>query len=158
MHQGSRANDTWRAKLHPLFIKAAEYQREVLRLLRSNLPEDKEKAAQLSVDIPPELARDAETLHDEMQASGKPRRRSSLKIYGLEDTPPGSTISEEHYIYHWLCWFRYNKTVKALQAEYASGSFRAAKQFHQLNLEFDKWRFGVTDPNKLRFKNRPRSL
>jgi hypothetical protein len=102
--------------------------------------------------LPPDLVQAAEALYDQMEASGKPRRKSPLTIYGLEDIQPGSTVSEEHYIYHWLCWFRYGKTVKELMAEYRNGSFKAAKQFHQLNLEFDKWRFGRVDPNKIRFK------
>jgi hypothetical protein len=151
-HVASPVSHSWKAKLHPLFIGAAEYQKQVLRLLRSDSAADKQNASRLSVNLPPDLVRDAEALHDEMQASGKLRRRSSIKMYGLEDIPPGSTISEEHYVYHWLCWFKYNKTVKTLQAEYASGSFKAAKQFHQLNLEFDKWRLGLTDPNKMKFK------
>ena len=36
--------------------------------------------------------------------------------------------------------------------KYKGGDFKAAKQLHKLNLEFDKWRFGLLDPNKLKFK------
>jgi hypothetical protein len=145
-------SDAWRSKLHPTFVKAAEYQKKVLLLLRSDSPADKEAASQLSVDLPPDLQLEANALYEQLEASGKPRRRSSILIFALEGMPPGTTISEEHYIFHWLCWFKYNKPYKQLMEEYKGGDFRAAKQLHQLNLEFDKWRFGKTDPNKLKFK------
>ena len=152
MNSGARSGDSWKAKLHPTFVKAAEYQKKVLLLMRSDSSADKEAASRLSVDLPPDLAREADALYNEMAASGKPRRQSSVLIYGLEGVPSGTTISEEHYTLHWLCWFKYNKTYKKLQQEYSGGDFRAAKQLHQLNLEFDKWRFGITDSNKLKFK------
>ncbi len=39
-----------------------------------------------------------------------------------------------------------NNVVK----EYDSGSLKAAKQVHKLSLEYDNWRFGKLDPNKLK--------
>jgi hypothetical protein len=123
-----------------------------LLLLRSDSTADKEAASRLSVELPPDLQGEADAFYEQMEASGKPRRRSSILIYALEGLPPGSTISEEHYMFHWICWFKYNKTYRRLMEEYRGGDFRAAKQFHQLNSEFDKWRFGKTDPNKLKFK------
>jgi len=150
----SRASNPgdWRAKVHPIFIKAAEYQKKVLLLTRSASAADQEEATRLSRELPSDLVQEAERLHDEMKAAGQLRHRSSVSIYGLQGLREGSVISEEHYMFHWLCWFKYNKTVEQLMKEYKSGDFKAAKQFHKLGLEFDKWRFGQTDPNKLKFK------
>jgi hypothetical protein len=113
----------WRAKVHPFFIRCAEYQKKVTILTNSGTPGDQEEATRLSLNLPKDLLNEADKLHDEMQATGTPRRRSSLSIYGLEGKQPGTKISTEHYMYHWLCWFKYNKTVERLVAEYAAGDF-----------------------------------
>ena len=42
--------------------------------------------------------------------------------------------------------------LRNVTKKYRNSDFKAAKQFHKLNLEFDKWRFGLLDPNKLKFK------
>lgn len=55
-------------------------------------------------------------------------------------------------MFHWLCFCRFNKTAEQLVREYESGSMKAAKQVHKLSLEYDRWRFGQLDPNKLKFK------
>ena len=110
------------------------------------------EATRLSLNLPKDLVEEAEKLHDEAEAKGTPRRKSSLSIYGLEGLPPGNEVSNEHYIYHWLCWFMFHITVEQLLTKYMSGDFKAVKQFHKLNLTFDKWRFGLLDPNKLKFK------
>jgi hypothetical protein len=138
--------------VHPLFTKTAELQKRVVRLARSDFPADREEASRISAQELPELLEQASALHDKLQRDGKLLRRSSVSIYGLEDYAEGAKISEEHYLYHWICWFKYNKTVKQLMSEYKSGDIKAVKQFHALNLEFDKCRLGEVDPNRLRFK------
>ena len=142
----------WRKKVNPFFIEAAEYQKKVLKLTRSGSVADREEADRLSQNLPPDLMRRAEQLHDEMKASSKHRRQGAVAIYGLEGLPPGSTISEAQYMLGWLCWFKYNKTLTQLLRERESGKLKAIKQFHQILLEFDKWQYGYTDPNKLKFK------
>jgi hypothetical protein len=138
--------------VHPYFIEAAEYQKKVTLLTRSAAEEDRAEATRMSVSLPPDLEIKAGKLYDEMKASGKPRRESSIAIYGLEGLPPGTEISQSQYMLCWLCWFKYNKTYSQLLKEREAGNLKAIKQFHNINLEFDKWQFGHLDPNKLKFK------
>jgi hypothetical protein len=152
MSSNPQDTESWRTKVHPVFIKAAEYQKRVTLLTNTNSPADQAKATSLSSEIPPELMQKAELLHDEMKAADKLRRQSSLAIYGADGLPPGTEISMEHYMLHRLCWFRFNKTLEQLKREYQAGDLKAVKQMNKLNLEFDMWRFGKVDPNRLKFK------
>ena len=138
--------------MHPFFITTAEYQKKVSLLTMSGSSSDREEADRLTREIPAELMQEAERLHDEMKPAGRIRHRVLLAILGAENYPPGTVISQGDYMFHWLCWFRYGKTAEHLVREYDSGSFKAAKQVHKLSLEYDNWRFGKLDPNKLKFK------
>jgi hypothetical protein len=138
--------------VHPFFIKAAEYQKKVSLLTRSATAGDREEADRLTMEIPAELMQEAETLHDEMKAAGKLRHRAPLTILGAENYPPGTVISQGDYMFHWLCWYRYGKTAEQLVREYDSRSLKAARQLHKVSMEYDEWRFGKLDPNKLKFK------
>jgi hypothetical protein len=144
--------ESWRAKVHPFFIKSAEYQKRVTLLSNSPSAADQAEATRLSVEIPPGIMEEAERLHDELKASGKLRRQCSLAMFGADGLPPDTKISMEHFMFHYLCWFRYNKTAEKLKSEYQGGNLKAIKQMNRLNLEFDLWRFGKLDPNKLKFK------
>ena len=150
--KGPVRRENWRDKVHPFFVEVAEYQKKVTQLTFSGSKADRAEADRLSKEIPEDLMRRAEQLHDEMKAAGKPRRKASLVIYGAEGLPPGSEIPLEQYMLCWLCWFKYNKTLTQLLRERDSGNLKAIKQFNRLILEFDKWQYGYTDPNKLKFK------
>ncbi|MGB9403721.1 MAG: hypothetical protein WCA98_09275 [Candidatus Acidiferrales bacterium] len=152
MSSGPPDTSAWRHKVHPFFLKTAEYQKNVTLLTRSGSTVDREEADRLSREIPPELNQEADSLYDEMKAAGTLRHSSILKIFGAENLSPGSVISKNEYMIHWLCWFRYGKTFEQLKAEHEAGNFKAAKQFHALGLEFDKWKLGRLDPNTLKFK------
>jgi len=106
----------------------------------------------MSQELPTDLAMRVEQLHDEMRAAGKLRRQSTLAIYGAGGLPSGSQISQARYMLSWLCWFKYNKTLAQLLRERGTGNLKAIKQYHRLMFEFDKWQYGHTDPNKLKFK------
>ncbi|MGC2267294.1 MAG: hypothetical protein WA608_10935 [Candidatus Acidiferrales bacterium] len=96
--------------------------------------------------------KEANLLHDELKAAGKPLYSTSLSIYGADNLPPGSEIPKEAILFCWLCFWRFNKTLAQLLREYQSGNMKATKQVHKLSLEYDAWRFGQLDPNKLKFK------
>ncbi len=106
----------------------------------------------MTQDLPPDLASEAERLHDEAAATGTPRRRTSLYVYGAEGYPPGSEMPEEVYIRHRTCFFKFNKTVKQLEQEKTRGSFKAAKQLNILDREVEKWRFGEIDLKEVKYK------
>jgi hypothetical protein len=59
---------------------------------------------------------------------------------------------QAEFIFRWLCWFRFGKTPQVLISEYESGERKATKQMNKLRLEFDMWRIGEINPNKLKFK------
>jgi hypothetical protein len=144
--------DSWKKKVHPVFIESAEYQKKVTLLTISDSDGDREEASRLSQNLPPDLIKRAEQLYDELKASGKLKRQSVLAIYGAAGVPPGTQISQAQYALSWFCWFKYNKTLPQLMEERATGKLRAIKQFNQLTLLFDKWRYGHIDPNRLKFK------
>jgi hypothetical protein len=148
----ARRKDSWRTKLHPFFIRVAEYQKEVSILTRSKSLYDREKATRMTKELPEELTREADRLYDERQAAGTQHHRPLMAVYGAEGLAPGSVLSENDYMYHRLCWFKFNKTLSQLLKEYQAGEFKAAKQLNKLGLEFDKWRFGKIDPNTVTFK------
>ena len=143
---------SWRDKVHPFFIKSVEFSKTVLLLTKNETEENKLEIERLNRDVLPEILKEAELVHDELKAAGKPMYTGSLSIYGADKLPPGSEIPNGTFIMSWLCFFRFNKPLAQLVREYESGSMKAAKQVHNLSLEYDKWRFGQLDPNKLRFK------
>src|ERR1700682_5747662 len=98
-------------------IRIAEYQKQVSVLTRSGTSSDREDAGRLTREIPAELMRGAERLHDEMKPAGKIRHRALLTMLGAENYPPGTVISQGDYMFHWLCWFRYGKTAEQLVRE-----------------------------------------
>jgi len=149
---GPSVGAQWREKMHPFFFKVADLHKRIALLSKSESPEGRLEAQRLAGEIPLELQQEAEKLHEEMKAAGTLRHSPWLSILGVEGCPPGTVISEGHSMFHWLCWFKYGRTVERLLREYESGSLRAAKQLHGLSLEYDKWRFGKQDPNKLKFK------
>jgi hypothetical protein len=149
---GPSPTGTWRNKLHPLFIKAAELNRRVVMLSRSNVPEERQEAARLNAKNMPNLLREADSLYDLMKPAGQIRHLGLLKAFGIENLPPGTVISHEEYICRFLCWFRFGKTIETLTREYESRERKAVKQMNKLRLELDLWRIGEVNPNKLKFK------
>jgi hypothetical protein len=130
----------------------AEFQKRVLLLTRSDSAAEREEAQRLTREMPEELVQEAEKAYRKLQSRGALRYQHIGTIFGARGRPPESSLSEEEYTFRYFCWFRYNRLPEELMAEYNLGSFKAAKQLHGLRLEFDKWRFGKLDPNKLKFK------
>ena len=152
MGSNPHSNEGWRSKVNPLFLEMAEYQKKVTLLTNSDSPTDREEAKRLSLELPPGVQERAEQLHDEMKTAGNLRHRSTLATYGADGLPPGTEISQAHYMIHWLCWYKYNKVLGQLKAERDSGDLKAIKQFNKLLFDFDLWQFGKLDPNKIKFK------
>jgi hypothetical protein len=149
---GPRPKGTWREKVHPFFIKAAEFNRKVVVLSRSDVAEEREEGTRLSNERMAELLKEAASLYDVMRPAGKIRHLGFLEALGIDDLPPGTHIPEPEYMFRWLCWFRFGKTLPTLTRQYNSGDRRAVKQMNKLRLELDMWAIGEVDPNKLKFK------
>jgi hypothetical protein len=149
---GPRPRGTWREKVLPFFVKAAELNRKVVILSRSDLPEERKEGARLNQEALAELSKEADSLYDVMKPAGQIRNIAYLKALGLEDFPPGTQLPEEQHILRWLCWFRFGKPLPTLMREYQSGERKAVKQVNKLRLEFDLWKIGDVDPNRLKFK------
>jgi len=143
---------TWRDKVHPFFIKSAEMSKRIVILARSDSLADRQEIARLNKDVMPEIMREAELLYDEQQAAGRIRHLGFLKALGIDQLPPGTELPDGEFIYRFLCWFRFGKNAEQLTALYEAGDLKAVKQMHKLRLEYDMWKLGKVDPNKLKFK------
>jgi hypothetical protein len=130
----------------------AEYDKNIWKLRASPVPEDRAEAERLAANPPPELVKEAQRLHDEFEASGGLRHRPAMTVLGVEDFPPGSTVSYSHYMLWRLSWYRYGKTIRQLLEESQWGSEKASKQLLSVLREYEKWRFGKLDVEEQRFK------
>lgn len=152
---GPKPENAWRDKVHPFFVKAAEFNRKVVILSRSDAPEDRLEAVRLNDEGLPKLLPEADFLHEPMKAAGQIRHIGLLKALAVAELPAGTSISRSEFMCRWLCWFRFRKTLATLKREYQSGEPKAVEQMHKLALEFDRWKIGKVDPNRLEFKSNP---
>jgi hypothetical protein len=149
---GPSAHSVWRDKPHPFFLRGADFNKRVIQLSNSGSPDHRLEIEHLRREVLPELNSLAEKLHDEMNPKGLLRHNALMKVFGVQGYPPGTAITEGHLTFHWLRWFKFGITVGQLVHDYQAGNLKAIKQVHKPNLEYDKWRFGLLDPNKLKFK------
>jgi len=101
---------TWRDKVHPFFIHATEYYREITILSRSASPEDRAKAEELKRSIPIELAKEA----DQVERRGK----LLAEIIGLDPNNPPPEYSDvplDAAMKERFAFFRYRKNYTQLK-------------------------------------------
>ena len=105
---------SWRDKVHPFFTKSTEFSKTVLLLTENETEENKLEIERLNRDVLPEILKEADLVHDELKAAGKPMYTGSLSIYGADKLPPGSEIPNGTFMMSWLCFFRFNKPLPNL--------------------------------------------
>jgi hypothetical protein len=77
----------WRAKVHPFFVRVLEYDNHVAKLRTSPNEADQIEAQRLTREPPPELAEEADRMHDAIPPAERPQHDAYLSIYGIQDAP-----------------------------------------------------------------------
>lgn len=150
-----RSKTSWRGKLNPLFVKSAEFNRQVRTLAKSEDAFEREQAAHIYREGMSQLSAEADALADEMKKQ-IPRPTFSepfFRALGIENLDPKADLSNDpEFFRHFLCFCRFGKTFKELNREYEAGNRTAIEQMNGLRLEVDLWKIGDVDPNRLQFK------
>ncbi len=139
----------WRTKLHPFFIRMIEGYKKIAQLSASSSAKDRQEAQRLIRETPPDLIKEARPVRRKLQRAGG----FAVASLGLTHLPPGSTISEGHFMLAWLCWHRTGIPLPQLVKQYDEGNWEATKKLHRVIGDYEKWRYGKLRPDDLRFKS-----
>jgi hypothetical protein len=142
----------WRDKVHPFFVHMLEYNNQVTKLRSSPKKADQEEALRLTHNPPPELAEEADRMHDAIPPAERPQHDAYLSIFGLTDAPEGGTMSEGQFTLGWLAFNKFEKSIVELVGGNAAGDEKSSRQLLSVQRDFQAWRYGKLDVNKMRFK------
>jgi hypothetical protein len=129
-----------------------EHNKQVADLRASTNETDRAEGQWLLDNPPEELMAEAERMHDAIPESDRPRHDAHLSIYGAVDSKTGTVISEDQFTLCWLAWSRYGKAIQELVAGDKAGHEKSSKQLASVTKDYNDWRYGKLDPNKLRSK------
>src|ERR1700675_2197699 len=104
----------WREKVHPFFVHMLEYSNQVAKLRSSPNEADQTEALRLTREPPPELAAEAERMHDAIPPSERPQHDAYLSIFGVVDAPEGGTMAEGQFALGWLAFNKFGKSIVEL--------------------------------------------
>ena len=142
----------WRAKVHPFFVRMLEYNNRVAKLRASPNEADQMEAQRLTREPPPELAEEADRMHDAIPPAERPQHDAYLSIYGIADAPEGGTMSEGQFTMGWLAFNKYGKSIVELVQGDAAGDEESSRQLLSVQKAYQDWRYGKLDVNKMPFK------
>jgi hypothetical protein len=142
----------WQAKVHPFFVRMVEYQNRVDTLLASPHDADHVEGQRLTDYPPPALMEEAQRLHDAIPAADRPRHDAHLSIYGAVDSKDGTVISLGQFMMGWLAWNKFGKSIVELVDGDDAGDEQSSRQLARVVDDYQAWRYGRLDPNKMRFK------
>jgi hypothetical protein len=142
----------WREKVHPFFIRMLEYNNRVSQLQASQNQADREEAQRLTANPPPELVEEAHRMHDAIPASERPPHDAYLSIFGAVDAPEGGAISEGQFTLGWLAFNKFGKSIVEVIEGDAAGDEKSSRQLLSVEKDYQNWRYGRLDLNKMRFK------
>jgi hypothetical protein len=142
----------WRAKVHPFFVRMLEYNNLVKKLGSSPNEDDRKEAQRLTREPPPELAEEADRMHDAIPPAERPQHDAYLSIYGIADAPEGGTMSEAQLALGWLAFNKFGKSIVELTVGDAAGDEKSSRQWLSVQKAFQDWRYGKLDINKMPFK------
>jgi hypothetical protein len=142
----------WREKVHPYFIRMLEYNNHVMKLSASPSEADRKEALRLTRNPPPELAEETNRMHDAIPASERSEHDAYLSIYGVVDAPEGGTMSEGQFAMGWLAFNKFGKSIGELVAGDAAGDMKSSRQLMSVQRDYQDWRYGKLDINKMHFK------
>jgi len=147
-----RKPTNWRAKVHPFLVRMLEFNKKVADLLASPNETDRAEGQRLSDNLTPELIAEAERMHDAIPESDRPRHDAHLSIYGAVDSKEGTVIPEDQFLLGWLAWSKHGKTIVELVEGDKAGDEKSSRQFGSVTKDYQDWRYGKLDPNRLRSK------
>lgn len=142
----------WRVKVHPFLVRMLEYNKKVADLLASPNEADRSEGQRLSDNPPPDLIAEAERMHDAIPESERPRHDAHLSIYGAVDSKEGTTIPEDQFMLGWLVWSKFGKTIMELVEGDKAGDEKSSRRLASVVKDYQDWRYGKLDPNRLRSK------
>ncbi len=142
----------WRGKVHPYFIHVLEYDNHVAKLRSSPNEEDRKEAQRLTREPPPELVEETNRMHDAIPATERPQHDAYLSIFGMVDAPQGDTVPEAQFALGWLAFNKFGKSIVELIQGDAAADERSSRQLMSVQRDFQDWRYGKLDINKMRFK------
>jgi hypothetical protein len=142
----------WRAKVHPFLVRMLEFNKKVADLLASPNEAERAEGQRLSDNLPPELASEAERMHDAIPESERPRHDAHLSIYGAVESKDGTVIPEDQFVLCWLAWSKHGKTFMELVEGDKAGDEKSSRQLATVTKDYQDWRYGKLDPDRLRSK------
>jgi hypothetical protein len=142
----------WREKVHPFFIRMLEYNNQVAKLRSSPNEADQKEAQRLTQELPPELAEEADLMHDAIPPAERPQADAYLSIFGMVDAPQGGTVWQGQMAMGWLAFNKFGKSIVELMQGDAAGDEKSSRQLLAVQKAFQDWRYGKLDLSKTRFK------
>jgi hypothetical protein len=99
------------------------------------------------------MVEEAHRVADEFRSSGKKLVGSISAIFTIDERSPVSPdIPDEDYMLAWFAWNRYGKTFKQLLEEDRDGVRQSSMRVVVVNRDYQLWRYGELDPEKMKFK------
>ncbi len=142
----------WQKKVDPFFVLAAEYHKKITQLGQSTSPSDRLESQKLRrAPPPPDLLKEVRRL-SRRRGTNSPPSGPVTTLLGLENRAVGSTITLDEFMLRWLAMYKYGTTIEELLRKRDAGDFKAAKRLIQIQFEYEKWAFGKSQPDDLRFK------
>lgn len=129
-----------------------EYNNQVTKLRSSPNEAEQKEAQRLTFNPPPELAEEADRMHDAILPSERPQHDAYLSIFGAMDAPEGSTMSEGQFTVGWLAFNKFGKSIVELAKGDVAGDEKSSRQLLSVQRDYQDWRYGKLDVNKMRFK------
>lgn len=129
-----------------------EYNNHVMRLSSSPNEADQKEALRLTHNPPPELVEEADRMHDAIPASERAEHDAYLSIFGAVDAPKGGTMSAGQFALGWLAFNKFGKSIVELAAGDAAGDLKSSRQMLSVQRDYQAWRYGKLDINKMHFK------
>ncbi len=97
---------------------------------------------------------EAERMHDGNPGTrNRPRHDAYLSIYGAVGIrKEGTVIPEDQFLLGWLAWSKHGKTIIEFVEGDKAGDERSSRQLASVTKDYQDWRYGKLDPNRLRSK------
>jgi hypothetical protein len=142
----------WRKKVHPFFVRMLKYNNRVTELSSSPNEADRKKAQRLTENPPRKLVEEAYRMHHAIPPEERPQHDAYLSIFGISDAPEGGTMSEGQFTLGWLAFNKFGKSIVELAAGDAAGDEKSSRQLLSIQRDYQNWRYGRLDVNKMHFK------
>lgn len=129
-----------------------EYDNRVTKLLASRNEAERREGKRLSDNPPRKLIEEAQRLHDSRPETERDAANAQLSIYGAVDSKEGTTISEGQFTMGWLAFNKFGRSIVDIVEGDAAGDEKSSRQLASVTKDYQDWRYGKLDPNKMRFK------